>query len=246
MARPDTAAHAVDARRDPLQGGVDLLDLGPGLGAEGQVALTLDRQRVALARLLVELDVAGLAVLGERDGLGHERIGLLVVVGPLRQQRLTLLVEELLVERRLHRLLRRGRLGRRSLLRGRGLRRRGLSWQGSSWPALPSVRRRLLGGRLRRSRPSWRAPSSRAPSSAGGLHGRCLLLRLLAAAELVADFLAVDDFLAGAFAGAFLVAIRLSPHAGVGNKRRSIATPLTGGPTSRSRPRCAAEAAERT
>ena len=54
-------------------GGVDLLDGRPGLGGQGQVALALDGQRVALARLLVELDIAGLAVLGQRVGLGLER-----------------------------------------------------------------------------------------------------------------------------------------------------------------------------
>src|SRR5690606_40671628 len=60
-------ARAVGAVVDAGDGGVDLLDGGAGLGREGQVALALDGQGVALAGLLVELDVAGLAVLGERD-----------------------------------------------------------------------------------------------------------------------------------------------------------------------------------
>ena len=76
-------ALAVGAGVDLLDRGVDLLDGGAGLRRQGQVALALDGQRVALARLLVELDVAGLAVLGQRVGLGLQGLGLAQVVGAL-------------------------------------------------------------------------------------------------------------------------------------------------------------------
>src|SRR5205085_11047699 len=88
-------AHAVGALLDLLQGPVDLLDLGPGLGRQGQVALTLDVHRAALARLLVELDVARLHLPGQLVGLGLERLGLLRIRGPLREKERALLLEEL-------------------------------------------------------------------------------------------------------------------------------------------------------
>src|SRR5262249_57191192 len=72
-----------------------------GLGREGQVPLALDGQGVALARLLVELDVAGLAVLGERVGLGLEGLGLAEVVGALALELLQLALQELVEHRRL-------------------------------------------------------------------------------------------------------------------------------------------------
>ena len=128
MAQPGHLADAVGALVDLGQSVVDLLDRGPGLGAERQVALALDGQGVALARLLVELDVARLALLGQRVGLGLERFGLAQVGGPLLDQRQALHLEELELGRRrlalgpgaLGRGLRRGllRRGRRLLVAG--------------------------------------------------------------------------------------------------------------------------------
>src|SRR5207244_328879 len=62
-------ADAVGAGLDLGQRPVDLLDGGLGLGAEGEVALSLDVHGAALTRLLVELDVAGLHLLGQLVGL---------------------------------------------------------------------------------------------------------------------------------------------------------------------------------
>ena len=121
---------------------------GAGLGAQREVALALDGERVALARLLVELHVARLALGGQQVGLGLQRRGLADVGDPLVLERLDLaeeeLVERALAGRRrlLHRapcaasaggrprrgacalagrLLGRSLLGRRGLLRPRGL-----------------------------------------------------------------------------------------------------------------------------
>ena len=60
----------------PLEGGVDVGDRLAGLRRQGEVALALDDHRVALAALVVELDVAHLAVLDERVGLVLEPVGL--------------------------------------------------------------------------------------------------------------------------------------------------------------------------
>ncbi len=139
-------ADAVGPQRDLGQGVVDLVDRRPGLVAEGQVALALHRQRVALTRLLVELDVAGLAQLGQRIGLGLERVGLAEVGGPLLDEDLALALDEL-------------ELGRRQLALGRSL-GRGLGRRGLLGRRLG---RRRLGRRLLGRRPSWPAPSSPPP-----------------------------------------------------------------------------------
>ncbi len=80
---------------DLAQGVIDLLDGGRGLCRQGQVPLTVDGDRAALARLLVELDIAGLALEGQRVGLGPEVDGLAAVDAPLLEQQGPLLVEEL-------------------------------------------------------------------------------------------------------------------------------------------------------
>ncbi len=62
-------AHAVGAGVEPDERGVDLLDGHERLGREHQVALPFDVERVAFARLLVELDVS-------RFVLGRQLFGL--------------------------------------------------------------------------------------------------------------------------------------------------------------------------
>jgi hypothetical protein len=62
-------AHAVGTGVHLGDGPVDLVDRGTGLGAEGEVPLPLDVEGVALARLLVELYVARLHVLGQLLGI---------------------------------------------------------------------------------------------------------------------------------------------------------------------------------
>ena len=63
-------AEAVDALVHAGQRAVDGIDGGPGGRREGEVALALDVDRVALARLLVELGVARLPIDGQSLGLG--------------------------------------------------------------------------------------------------------------------------------------------------------------------------------
>ena len=65
------------------EGIVDLLDGQQGLAGERQVPLTVDRHGAALARLLVELHVTGLALERQRVRLGPQRGGLLLVDGAL-------------------------------------------------------------------------------------------------------------------------------------------------------------------
>ena len=67
-------------RRERLR---DVVDGLARRGREREVALALDAERVALARLLVELRVAGLALVRERLGLGLEPLGLARVLAPL-------------------------------------------------------------------------------------------------------------------------------------------------------------------
>src|SRR5690606_1344200 len=61
-------AHAVGALSDPGERRVDLLHQLAGLGRQQEVALALDADGVALARLLVELGVARLPLAGQLLG----------------------------------------------------------------------------------------------------------------------------------------------------------------------------------
>ena len=88
-------AHAVRAVLELGQRQVDLVHGVLGLGAQREVALALHGQRVALARLLVELHVARLALGGQQVGFRLERrrladVGdaLLLEGGQLAQQEL--------------------------------------------------------------------------------------------------------------------------------------------------------------
>src|SRR4051794_35625823 len=78
--------HAVGAGSHPLERPVDLVDDLLRRGREQQVALALDVDRVALARLLVELGVAPLTLGRELVGFGLEDGGLLHVARPLLEQ----------------------------------------------------------------------------------------------------------------------------------------------------------------
>ena len=105
-------AHAERVLRHLTQRAFDVLD-GLSRGRrEREVTLALDVDRVALARLLVELRVALLAFAREQVGLGRELVGLAEVAGPLGLESLAELLE------------RARRQGRRQLLLGRRLRRR--------------------------------------------------------------------------------------------------------------------------
>src|SRR3954468_8718988 len=83
-------ADAVGAQLELREGVVDLDDGRAGLRRQGEVALALHAQGVALAGLLVELHVARLEVGHERFGLGLHALGLLQVDGPLALERLLL------------------------------------------------------------------------------------------------------------------------------------------------------------
>src|SRR5680860_341045 len=76
-------AQAVSAGVHAGQGPVDRLHDAARRRRQQQVALTLDVDGVALARLLVELGVTGVAFHGERVGLGLELVGLAQVASPL-------------------------------------------------------------------------------------------------------------------------------------------------------------------
>ena len=149
---PGLHADSVDTLADPFQSGVDLIDSLPGLGTKGQIEVTLYGQRVALARLTIELDVTWVAVLEERIRLGLEVVGTQDIPGPLGNECGLLLVQELLTERGL-RLIR-----CRSLLRGCLL---------GGWLGRSLLRGCLLG--VVAWAPSWRVawpqPSSWAPYS---------------------------------------------------------------------------------
>src|SRR5205085_798110 len=67
---------AIGAGIDAFEGPVDLLHRPPCLGAERKIALALDVDGGALARLLVELDVAWFHLLGQLLGLGPQRLRL--------------------------------------------------------------------------------------------------------------------------------------------------------------------------
>src|SRR5689334_14223916 len=82
-------AEPVRAVLHALERGVDLLDRLPCGGRQHEVALALDADRVALARLLVELRVALLA-------LGDQRLGLRLELGRLADVAVALLEQELL------------------------------------------------------------------------------------------------------------------------------------------------------
>src|SRR5690606_36593234 len=87
-------ADAVGDVVDAGDGGLDLLYCSAGLGRDGQFAIALDGQGVALARLPVELNVAGLAVLGERVGLSLQGLALAQLVLPLGLEQRQLADEE--------------------------------------------------------------------------------------------------------------------------------------------------------
>ena len=134
-------AGAVGLLGDPHEGVLDLLDRSERLGREGEVALAVDRDRPALARLLIELHVAGLALLGQRVGLRLQRLGLLLVDPTLGDEGPTLLLQELGVGR-----IRPDRgLGPGGALLGRGLGRRRLLGRGCDLLGGGLGRRRLLG-----------------------------------------------------------------------------------------------------
>ena len=157
-------AQAVGAVLHALERAVDLVDDLLRRRREQEVALALDVDGVALARLLVELRVAALALGGELLGLGLELVGLLDVAGPLLEQARLQPLDASWA---------RARASRASPRSPRAGRSRWWACGPASWPARPSRAARLLGRRrllhrrrlLRRTRPSWPArPSSAVPS----------------------------------------------------------------------------------
>src|SRR6476661_6492952 len=88
-------AQPVRAVLHTLERGVDLLDRLTRGRREHEVALALDADGVALARLLVELRVALLALGDQRLGLGLELRGLAHVAVALLEQELLQLLERL-------------------------------------------------------------------------------------------------------------------------------------------------------
>ena len=88
-------ADAVGADVHAAQGPVDLLHRLGRRGRQRQVALPLDVEGVALARLLVELGVARLPLGGQRLGLGGQVVGLADVGLPLLLEEAAQLVERL-------------------------------------------------------------------------------------------------------------------------------------------------------
>ncbi len=148
--------RVVDAR----QRAFDVVD-GLARGRrQGEVALALDADRVALARLLVELGVALFAFGRQRLGLGLQLVGLAPVPAALLLQALAQLRERARRERRRQLLRRRLRSGRRRDLDRLRLRRRD---RGRLRRLLRRSRRPSL--RARPS-PSWRAPWRRSTPSA--------------------------------------------------------------------------------
>ena len=159
---------------------------------ERQVALALDGERVALARLLVELHVARLPLGHEHVGLGLQRLRLAGVGDPLLLERLRPGPSRNLSSGPLR--LRRRLLGDLPAAR----RRPGASaatppasrrpWRAPSWPEPSSpARPSWRPAPSWRGRPSWREPSSAAASAffadrllggglggVGRLLGRCL------------------------------------------------------------------------
>src|SRR5690606_13672810 len=105
-------AQPVGALLESLERRVDLLDRLQRRRGTGEVEVPLDRQGVALARLVVELHVPGLAAPGQRIGLVAQGLRLGLEGGTLPQERLLLGRQELLVERRLTRAAVRGPGGR--------------------------------------------------------------------------------------------------------------------------------------
>ena len=67
-------AQAIGAGVDLGQGPVDLQRGGARLGREDKIELPVDVGGTALAALLVELDIAGLVLEGQRIGLGLEGV----------------------------------------------------------------------------------------------------------------------------------------------------------------------------
>src|SRR3546814_9765309 len=109
----DWSSDVCSSDLDPLDGEVDLLDRSRGLRAQREVSLPLHCKRVALARLLVELDVARLPLGREEIGLGPQGCRLAGVGGALVLEHGQLLAQELVEPcRRLGHGL--GRGGRRS------------------------------------------------------------------------------------------------------------------------------------
>ena len=80
-------ARAVELGLDGLEGEVDLVDGGQRLRREGEIALPVHGDGAALARLLVELDVAGLPVERQRLRLGPQVLGLTLVDLALLEQK---------------------------------------------------------------------------------------------------------------------------------------------------------------
>ena len=170
-----TLARPVSLLLDAHHRVVDLLDGEQRLCGEGQVALAVDGDRAALAGLLVELHVTGLALLGERVRLGLQVGRLADVDGALFGQQLELLGQELLVARvRPDRDLLGGCGGGGHLLGGDRLRWR-LGGRGGAGVLLGSARNGLrrvrLGGRGGGDRLGGRLLGRRGRRGLGGLLG---------------------------------------------------------------------------
>src|SRR4051812_18382358 len=118
-------AYAVEAGRDALQGAVDVLDRLARGGRQRQVALAFHADGVALARLLVELRVALLALRRELLGRRLELLGLAGMARARFVEELAQLFERARGERRRELPGRRLLFDRRwlgcGLRRGRGL-----------------------------------------------------------------------------------------------------------------------------
>ncbi len=76
---------------------IDLVDRLERLSRKGEIPLAVNCDRAALARLVVELDVAWLHLFHERLRLGFQEPGLLDVCGALRVEQVPLVGEPTLV-----------------------------------------------------------------------------------------------------------------------------------------------------
>ena len=74
---------------------VDLLHGQQGLSGQGEIPFPIDGDRAALTRLLVELDVTRLALLGQRVGLCLQVLCLTLIDASLLEQEGGLFLEEL-------------------------------------------------------------------------------------------------------------------------------------------------------
>ena len=178
------------------QRALDVVDRLARGGRQGEVAFALDADRVALARLLVELRVALLAFAREQLGLGRQLLGLAQVPARARPRAVPAASASVL-----------GASGGGSFFFGGGFgaggafTRIGLGLAVPAGPSAPPPSRgfaaffagaafdRLLRGDLLRPEPSspspsWRAPSWRAPSSRRSSPGASSTAGFFAAALL--------------------------------------------------------------